>query len=82
MTPNRYLLRSTYSTLILLEIDFVAEHDLSRKRQRRGPSTTSTSDGVPYEGEVLWVSRRRLNQEFIPPAIQGLEALGVVDIVY
>lgn len=53
------------------------------------PNTTCTRDeqlgqaptSSTHKREVLWISRTGLDQEFIPPAVEGVEALGVVDIV-
>ena len=36
---------------------------------------------LTYKGEVLGISRAGLNQKFVSPAVQGIEALGVVDVV-
>lgn len=35
-----------------------------------------------YKGEVGGIPRRSLDQELVSPAVQRLETLGVVDIVY
>ena len=32
--------------------------------------------------EVIWVPRRRLDQELVPPTVERVEALGVIDVVY
>lgn len=32
--------------------------------------------------EVLWIMWTRLNKEFVPPAVERLEALGAIDVVY
>jgi len=36
---------------------------------------------MAYEGEALRVHRACLNQELVSPAVEGIETLGVVDIV-
>ena len=33
------------------------------------------------KGKVVWVPGRGLDQEFVSPAVERIEALGVVDIV-
>lgn len=35
-----------------------------------------------YEWEALWIHWAGLHQELVPPAIQCVKALGVIDIVY
>lgn len=34
-----------------------------------------------YKRETLWISRASLDKEFISPAVEGLETLGVVHVV-
>ena len=55
------------------------------------PSTTcdNVSDNLgcfcgqaAYERKILRIPRACLYQEFVPPAIQGVEAFRVVDIIY
>lgn len=36
---------------------------------------------MAYEGETLRVHRAGLDQEFVSPAVEGVETLGVVDVV-
>jgi hypothetical protein len=38
--------------------------------------------GGTHEWEILWVCGARLDQKLVPPAVQRLEALGVVDVVH
>lgn len=35
-----------------------------------------------YKRKVGWISRRSLDQKLVSPAVQGLETLGVVDVVH
>lgn len=55
------------------------------------PKTTCSESARPsipprrrstHKGKVERIPRRSLDQKLVPPAIQGLKALGVVDIVY
>ena len=51
------------------------EKEEERERERERERET-------YKGEILRIMRTSLNQEFIPPAIQRLETLRIVDIVH
>jgi hypothetical protein len=44
-------------------------------------SIDSLYTGMAYEGEALGVHGAGLNQELVSPAVEGVETLGVVDIV-
>lgn len=73
--------------LVLLHIDLITDHDLfssaegdRAKRMKRG--RVWVTERVTYERKILRIMRTSLDQEFIPPAIQRLETLRIVDIVH
>ena len=67
-------------TLVLFHVDFVSEHNLvSRKlafEKRLEKRLRST-----YKREVLRVPWAGLHKKLISPAVEGVEAFGVVDVV-
>ena len=34
-----------------------------------------------YEWEALWISRARLDQELVPPAVKCVKALGIIYVI-
>jgi hypothetical protein len=67
----------THHSLALLHIDLVADNDLLQS-----VPVPARTRGRSYEWEALWVHRARLHQELVAPAVQCVEALRIVDVVY
>lgn len=70
---------SAYHSLRLLHIHLVAEHHLCLVSFH---SLITHATTKTYERESLRIHRARLYQEFVPPTIQRLETLRVIDIVH
>ena len=68
----------TYHSLALLDIDLVAKDNLDDSQHH----TRTASIVLTHKGEVIRVARRSLDQELVPPAVQRIEALGVVHVVH
>ena len=69
--------RGTHHPLALLDIDLVANNDLSQSAELHLLYGTST-----YKWETLRVHGTSLNQELIPPTVECVKTLGVVNVVY
>lgn len=67
----------THHSLAFLDVNLVANYDLSTSAPVVSSICLST-----YEWEALRIHRARLYQELVSPAVQCIETLGVVDVVY
>lgn len=70
-------MRQTHHPLALLDIDLVANYDLYLLAGRH-----TLSQHVTYEWEALRVHGASLDQELVPPAVECIKTLGVVDVVH
>jgi hypothetical protein len=78
MSATMLLSKCVYTDhpLALLDIDLVADDDLPVSVHH-----LSLWPVVTYEWEALRVHGARLHQKLVPPAVQCVEALRIVDIV-
>ena len=66
-----------YHSLVLFYVDLVTKDNLCLSGNNSWDCSRLT-----YKREILGISGAGLNQELISPAVQGIEALRVVDIVH
>lgn len=67
-----------YHSLALLNINLVSDYDLPKLALAHLHIKTQPT----YEREALWVHWAGLYQELVPPAVQSVETLGVIDVIY
>ena len=68
----------TYHALALLHINLVSDHDLAVLVRDALP----TKKAATHKREAFRIHRTCLHKELIAPAVQRVEALGVVHIVH
>lgn len=68
----------THNSLALLDVDLVSQHNLPAVLVFVLPA--GGLGVLAHEWEVLGVPRRGLDQELVTPAVESVEALGVVDV--
>ena len=68
--------KKTHHSLALLDINLVADNDL-----HLSAIVHALSQHIAYKWEALRVHGASLDQELVPPAVECIKTLGVVDVV-